>query len=403
MHTPIRVFRLLVAALVTAGGSACSASSSVTSTPPGSPLPSQGAPPSTLQLTAAPASSQPSTPFASSSPISFDVGNYPHKIATADLDDDGRLDVVVANSGDGTLTILLGTGDKRLLGSPVPVRAGQEPSDLDALDFDLDGDVDLVVANHETSFITVLLNNGLAQFEEAAYSPVQTGARPHLHGLATADFNGDGWPDVAVDSADTGRVQLLHGSSLGFLEPVSVDVETVPYYRLGASDVIGGGVTELLVPGHSDQTVRIIQYRSDHYVVAQTISLEAQPWMTIGDDVNADGRNDVIVVETDAVSIWLAGIDGYSAAGASPYSITGATEIVTGDINGDRISDTVVGSWDSDEVIVILGGDFVTRRMSTCERSIGLAVTDLDEDGKPELLATCPFENRLMIFPIPKL
>jgi hypothetical protein len=35
---------------------------------------------------------------------------------------------------------------------------------------------------------------------------VETGARPHLHGLATADFNGDGWPDVAVDSTDTGQV-----------------------------------------------------------------------------------------------------------------------------------------------------------------------------------------------------
>lgn len=388
-------------ATLLAGLTACDAVPAVTKTPLTGQLPSQSAPPVTLQSTPVPASSQPSPPSASSSPISFDVGLNPREIAVADLNDDSRLDVVVANSGDGTLTILLGTGDERLLGSPLLVRAGQEPSDVDALDIDLDGDIDLVAANHETSYITVLLNDGLAQFEEAAYSPVETGAQPHLHGLATADFNGDGWPDVAVDSADTRQVRLIHGSSLGFLESTAVDVETVPYYRLGASDVIEGDVTELLVPGHSDQTVRILQFRSDRYVIAQTIELEAQPWMVTGDDVNADGRNDVIVVETDAVSIWLADTEGYSPAQASPYSIRGATEVVTGDINGDHISDIAVGSWDSDEVMVFMGGDLVTRRINICKRPIGLAVADLDQDGKSELLATCPLENRLVVaFPV---
>jgi hypothetical protein len=154
---------------------------------------------------------------------------------------------------------------------------------------------------------------------------------------------------------------MVHGRSLGFMESTSVDVETVPYFRLGASDVIGAGVTELLVPGHSDQTVRIIQYQSNRYIIAQTTKLEAQPWMVIGDGVNADGRNDVIVVETDAVSIWLADSEGYSPAPSSPYSIRGATEVVTGKINGDHIADIAVGSGDSDEVIVIMGGDLVTR------------------------------------------
>jgi hypothetical protein len=402
MHPPARVFRLLLATLMAAGVTACSTVSAVTKTPPTGQVPALSAPPATLQSTAIPDSSQPSAPFASSSRISFDVGISPREMAVADLNDDSTLDVVVANSGDGTLTILLGTGDERLLSLPLSVRAGQEPSDVDALDIDLDGDADLVVANHETSSITVLLNDGLAGFEQAPYSPVETGARPHVHGLAIADFNGDGWPDVAVDSADTRQVRMMHGNSLGFMDSISVDVETMPYFRLGAIDVIGGDVTELLVPGHSDNTIRIIQHESDRYIIAQTIRLDAQPWMVIGDDVNADGRNDVIVAETDSVSIWLADTEGYSPAPASPYSIRGATEIVTGDINGDHISDIVVGSWDSDEVIVFRGGDFVTSRIKMCQRPIGLAVTDLENDGKSELLATCPLENRLMVaIPVP--
>jgi hypothetical protein len=401
-HPPTRVFQLLLATLMTVGVAACSTVSAVTKAPPTGHVTALSVPPATLQSTAIPHSSQPATSVASSSPISFDVGIDPREIAVADLNDDSRLDVVIANSGDGTLTILLGTGDERLLGSPLSVHANQNPSDVDALDLDLDGDVDLVVANHETSSITVLLNDGFARFEQASYSPVETGARPHVHGLATADFNGDGWPDVVVDSADTGQIRMIHGSSLGLLDSISVDVETMPYFRLGASDVIGGDATELLVPGHSDNTIRIIQNESDRYIIAQTIRLEAQPWMVIGADVDADGRNDVIVVETDSVSIWLADSEGYSPAQASPYLIRGATEIATGDMNGDHISDIVVGSWDSDEVIVFMGGDLVTSRIHICQRPIGLAVADLDEDGKSELLATCPFENRLMVaFPIP--
>ena len=402
MHPPTRVFQLLLATLMTAGVTACSTVSAVTKTPTTGQVPVPSAPPATLQSTAILAGSQPSTLFASSGPISFDVGIDPREIAVADLNDDSRLDVVVANSGDGTLTILLGTGDEGLLDSPLSVHANQNPSDVDALDIDLDRDVDLVVANHETSSITVLLNDGFARFEQAPYSPVETGAQPHVHGLATADFNGDGWPDVAVDSVDTGQVRVIHGSSLGFVEATSVDVETMPYFRLGAGDVTGSDVTELLVPGHSDRTIRIIQHKSDRYITAQTIRLEAQPWMVIGADVNADSRNDVIVVETDSVSIWLADTEGYSPAQASPYSIRGATEIATGDINGDHIFDIVVGSWDSDEVIVIMGEDLVTSRINMCQRPIGLAVADLDKDGKSELLATCPLENRLIVaFPVP--
>src|SRR5512145_645970 len=88
---------------------------------------------------------------------SYDVGARPWSIAAADLDRDGRLDLVVANAGDGTVTILRGTGGGRLGPLAPAIRCGKEPSDVDAIDLDRDGDADLVIANHETSMITVLL------------------------------------------------------------------------------------------------------------------------------------------------------------------------------------------------------------------------------------------------------
>src|SRR5688500_7080987 len=87
----------------------------------------------------------------------YDVGARPRSVAAADLNNDGRRDVAVANSGGGTVTLLVGIESGRLRPLVPAIPCGNEPSDVDAIDLDRDGDVDLVVANHETSKISVLL------------------------------------------------------------------------------------------------------------------------------------------------------------------------------------------------------------------------------------------------------
>jgi hypothetical protein len=332
---------------------------------------------------------------------SYDVGARPRAIAVADLDGDGRLDVAVANSGDGTVSILLGAGGGVLrpaAGSPMP--AGREPSDVRAADLDRDGDADLALANHETSGVTVLLNDGRGRFAAAAGSPFDTGARPHVHGLAAADVDGDGWVDLAVESADTREVRILRGGARGFGAVLAVDVGTMPYYRVGAADVVADSLPDLLVPGHGDSTVRILHRRGATLVAAPSpIRLGGTPWMVLADDVNGDRRRDIVVVQTDAVGIWLAGEGGYSAASGSPFRLTGATEVATGDLDGDGIADVAVGLWEGAEVTVLAGPRLAARRVRTCERSIGLAIADLDGDGRNELLAACATENRLIVVP----
>jgi hypothetical protein len=337
--------------------------------------------------------------LASQPVVSYDVGTRPRAIATADVNGDRILDVIVANGGDGTVSILVGVGGGRLrpaAGSPFP--AGQEPADVDAADVDKDGDIDLLFANHETARVTLLLNDGRARFTPAPGSPFETGARPHIHGLATADFDGDGWLDVAVDSADTNEVRILRGRSRGFGEVLAVPVGTMPYSRLGAANVAGDAITDVLVPGHGDSTVRFVHRAGPSLVLAaRNIRLSGQPWMVVGDDVNGDGRTDIIVVQSDAVSVWLAGREEFSPARGSPWSVRGATEVATGDLDGDGVADVAVGPWDSDEVTVFTGRTLTARKIRACERPIGLAIADLDGDRRGELLTACATQNRLVV------
>jgi FG-GAP-like repeat/Putative Ig domain len=128
----------------------------------------------------------------------FATGSDPGAIVAADFNGDGKLDLVVANQDDSTLTILLGNGDGTFTpatGSPVAV--GINPDALAAADLNSDGKLDLVVAND--SSLTILLGNGDGTFTPAAGSPIALGASPYS--VAVGDFNSSGRLGIAVATA----------------------------------------------------------------------------------------------------------------------------------------------------------------------------------------------------------
>jgi hypothetical protein len=91
-------------------------------------------------------------------PAAIPVGNQPEAIIAGDFNNDGKLDLAVANYGEGTITLLLGKGDgtfTQASGSPYPV--GRGPSALAAADFNGDGKLDLAVANSLDGTVSVLL------------------------------------------------------------------------------------------------------------------------------------------------------------------------------------------------------------------------------------------------------
>src|SRR5688500_1946177 len=143
------------------------------------------------------------------------VGSRPSDIALADLNRDGRLDVVACNEGD-TVTIWLGDG--RAGFAPAPGSPVKAAAHLVATE-DVNGDLkpDLALTHHDSFGVEILLGAGDGRFAPAPGSPfaAHQGNRPHNHGLNLADVNSDGRLDIITSNQDDNSVSVLLGDGRG--------------------------------------------------------------------------------------------------------------------------------------------------------------------------------------------
>jgi hypothetical protein len=129
-----------------------------------------------------------------------DSGAYPTDVALADVNHDGRLDIAVAEHGAGAVSVFVGNGDGTL-GARRAYRMSKWNSYVDAVhiaDFDRDGHLDLAAS--AAAGIVVRRGSGDGTFLRAQVE----GVIASLVGGTVADFNGDGWPDLAFSRYDYG-------------------------------------------------------------------------------------------------------------------------------------------------------------------------------------------------------
>jgi len=136
-----------------------------------------------------------------------------------DFNGDKLLDLVVANSGSNTISVLLGNG-RGGFAAAVDFPVGLGPASIAMADFNGDLKLDLAVANSLGTTGNVLLGDGLGGFKSVADIPVGTAS----YSVAAADFNGDLQTDLIIVGlgADValGPVIVLQGDGTGGFTPV---------------------------------------------------------------------------------------------------------------------------------------------------------------------------------------
>ena len=137
-------------------------------------------------------------------------------IATADMNGDGHVDVVLPSIAGSQVNVMLGDGQGGFAnaeGSPHAV--AERPGYVAVGDCNGDGHIDVFVTHDDLAAVDVLLNDGAGRLAPAPGSPVQVGGRGYLWGIAPTDLNGDGKLDLACGNAVTSDVVLLAGDGNG--------------------------------------------------------------------------------------------------------------------------------------------------------------------------------------------
>lgn len=323
--------------------------------------------------------------------IAYISGGYDsYSVAIADVNGDGHPDLVVANlcentdCNNGSVSVLLGNGDGTFQ-APLSFSSGENAWAVAVADVNGDGKPDLVVGTCSfgsefcnVGSVGVLLGNGDGTFQTVA---TYRSGGSYSASVVIGDLNGDGFPDLVVINGGVGvllnngdgtfRAAVTYGS--GAFGPESVAIADVNGDRTpdllvancgGDSVACGSGTVGVLL-GNGDGTFRPpVGYSSGAF---------AGMAIAVG-DVNGDGHPDLAVAggsgPNGKVGVLLGNDDGTFRVPIT-YSFGNVPDsIAIADLNGDGRPDLVVGDWGDFSVDALLN-DFaaITTTKVTSSRN----------------------------------
>ena len=271
-------------------------------------------------------------------PVNYNVGNAPNSIAVGDFNQDGKLDLAVANFLGTSVSVLIGNGD----GTFLPAHnftTPQHPTFVGVGDFNNDGKLDLVVTND--SGISVLFGNGDGTFQ----SPVTTLPPGPFTAIGIGDWNGDGILDVvtAGQRGVTSEVGVLLGKGDGTFTPgATYPIDNEPV-SVAVADFNGDGKLDIAVADSQGIGIAVLLGNGDGTFQPAVFYRNAFSSSVAAVDIDGNGTIDLLVGGsggpnlTNAVTVFLGNGDGTFKAGVAYPG--GGGSVAAGDFNGDGLLD----------------------------------------------------------------
>ena len=415
-----------------------------------------------------------------SAPVYYYVGvQYPGGIAVGDVNGDGRADVVVTYGGNYPASHLavFYQNESGSLNPPVALPANDIPDSVEVADINHDGRMDILVLHGGWSAMSVYLQDGQGGLLPYELYELPYASWYNSHGIAVGDVSGDGLRDVAIADYNNGLVMLYHRSQTGIPDietdasadfgtqyTGSLSERTIYVWNDGPSDLVLGAVSlggpdsaefsiaadacTGLTLGIWDYCTVVVRFQPgttgsktahlsvpsndpDEPVASVPLlncatsrpgdtlfspyvakTLGSTPEAVAVADLNGDGRDDVALITSayndyandNHLFVYLQNAQGgldnpvryaTSAAGASAVQ-----SLAVGDVNGDGKADVVVGTMFStlDVFLQNASGGLDPAVTYATDSAYSVKVGDLNNDGRDDIVGINTGDKAVIFF-----
>lgn len=256
-------------------------------------------------------------------------------------------------------------------------------------DFDRDGWMDLAIVNEDSGDLRVFRNraNGTGLYHPFMTPPTPIGhvASPNEPG----DFNNDGFPDAATANVADSTVSIVLGNGNGTFQPQQVVAVGGSPHGLAVLDADGDADLDIATANTSGNTVSLLLNNGNGVFGASTSfnSGGNGEWSLGAGDMDNDGIDDLVVgTASDQMMRVMRGLGNGTFAPASSRSAGGATwQLALGDVDGDGNLDVATGNGGSNNGAILMGNGDGTLDPAAVTSAAGSIVSsdlgDLDGDG----------------------
>lgn len=341
------------------------------------------------------------------SPVSVQDG--PGNVLIGDMNNDRKLDLVVAYARAHSITVLEGKGNGQFGAALSSTTLAVAPGEMAIGDLNGDGKLDVAVTSHDSYGVTLLIGDGKGGFTQSPASPIRMklGQHPHTHGLAVADINRDNKLDLITCNNADNDISLAFGDGRGNFTraPQSFPVGPSPY-PFGVGDVNNDGWPDIVAtatatgPSRREQlpfsrALTLLLSDGKGGLAPRQLPLRTgEPWFAAIADFNGDGKPDIVAThhELNAMTVMIGdGRGGFTEANGSPFDFgVSLYHLIVVDVDRDGRMDIVATSGNSVRVLLGDGGG-AFRQAASIPVGPGawrLAVADLNGDGKLDIVTS---------------